>query len=200
MPGRRRSTRLQARAGAASARPRPRGAARLRRLRRRRLRARRDRAARRRARRRLRAGSTTSPPACRSDGELWRANVDADELDGYVEYRPARRGARPAPAASSRGCRASACPRARPSASRACSTTSRRACRARHRRRRLRAARQAPRPARDRGDEPRRRRPRGAREWQLAKLNLTMPEAQLAATGTWGDGARRARARRAARR
>jgi len=27
----------------------------------------------------------------------------------------------------------------------------------------------------------------GAREWQLAKLNLTMPEAQLNATGTWGD-------------
>src|SRR5204862_615735 len=25
------------------------------------------------------------------------------------------------------------------------------------------------------------------REWQLAKLNLTMPEAQLTASGTWGD-------------
>ncbi|MEP7138692.1 MAG: DUF3971 domain-containing protein, partial [Caldimonas sp.] len=26
-------------------------------------------------------------------GDLWRANVDADELAGYIEYRPARRGA-----------------------------------------------------------------------------------------------------------
>ena len=40
----------------------------------------------------------------------------------------------------------------------------------------------------------------GAREWQLAKLNLTMPEAQLAASGTWGAPARRRRRRRAARR
>src|SRR4029453_11398435 len=24
-------------------------------------------------------------------GELWRANVAADELEGYIEYRPARR-------------------------------------------------------------------------------------------------------------
>ena len=30
------------------------------------------------------------------DGGLWRANVDSDELDGYIEYRPARRGAAPA--------------------------------------------------------------------------------------------------------
>ena len=30
------------------------------------------------------------------EGGLWRANVEADELDGYVEYRPARRGATPA--------------------------------------------------------------------------------------------------------
>ena len=28
-----------------------------------------------------------------------------------------------------------------------------------------------------------------AREWQLSKLNLTMPEAQFAATGTWGGAA-----------
>ena len=27
------------------------------------------------------------------EGALWRANVGSDELDGYVEYRPARRGA-----------------------------------------------------------------------------------------------------------
>ena len=39
----------------------------------------------------------------------------------------------------------------------------------------------------------------GTREWQLAKLNLTMPEAQLAATGTWGDaGAGAGAPRRAA--
>jgi uncharacterized protein YhdP len=39
----------------------------------------------------------------------------------------------------------------------------------------------------------------GAREWQLSKLNLTMPEAQLSATGTWGDspGLPAATARRA---
>jgi len=39
----------------------------------------------------------------------------------------------------------------------------------------------------------------GMREWQLAKLNLTMPEAQLTATGTWGDaGAGTGAPRRAA--
>src|SRR5204863_8980143 len=27
------------------------------------------------------------------DGGLWRANVDSNELDGYVEYRPPRRSA-----------------------------------------------------------------------------------------------------------
>ena len=37
--------------------------------------------------------------------DLWRANVGADELDGYVEYRPARRGAAGAAAgASTRAC------------------------------------------------------------------------------------------------
>ncbi|HTJ06750.1 MAG TPA: AsmA-like C-terminal region-containing protein, partial [Caldimonas sp.] len=37
----------------------------------------------------------------------------------------------------------------------------------------------------------------GAREWQLSKLNLTMPEAQLSATGTWGEGGGASSPRRA---
>ena len=132
--------------------------------------------------------------------ELWRANVDADQLEGYVEYRPARRGAAGAGRVYARLARLSlpkgeverveslldAQPATHPGA--------------RHRRRRLRAARQAPRPARDRGDQPRRRNRDGAREWQLAKLNLTMPEAQLTATGHLGRRpAHRRRARPRAR-
>ena len=134
--------------------------------------------------------------------ELWRANVGADELEGYVEYRPARRGAAgAAPAACSLAWPASACPRARSSASRACSTRSRRRIPALDivvddfelRGKRLgRLEIEATNRAAGNRD--------GAREWQLAKLNLTMPEAQLTATGTWGDARRRRRARRGARR
>jgi hypothetical protein len=47
-----------------------------------------------------RAGSPTSPPASRAKA-LWRASVAADELEGYIEYRPAR-AAPPAPGACSR--------------------------------------------------------------------------------------------------
>ena len=37
-----------------------------------------------------------------SDGGLWRANVDSDELDGYIEYRHRREGATPGAPGSGR--------------------------------------------------------------------------------------------------
>ena len=121
------------------------------------------------------------------DGQLWRANVDADELNGYVEYRqPHGRGRRPA-----------ACPagapvdRARrpPTRSRPCSSEQPDSL-----------------PALDivvddfelRGKKLGRleieavnrgagavAREGGVREWRLNKLNLSMPEAIFSATGNW---------------
>ena len=99
-----------------------------------------------------------------------------------------RRGRR---AACSRAWRASACRRARSSTSRACSTRSRRAFR-----RSTSSSTTSSCAASGLGRleiEATNRtvgNREGAREWQLAKLNLTMPEAQLSATGTWGDAAR----------
>ena len=55
-------------------------------------------------------------------GDLWRGNVSADQLDGYVEYRPARRGGAGAGRVYAR-LRVCRCPRARSSRSRACSTS-----------------------------------------------------------------------------
>ena len=135
-------------------------------------------------------------------GDLWRANVDADELAGYVEYRPARRGL----AGTGAGrvfARLSRLSLPKGEAERVES---------------LLDEQPASIPALDvvvedfelRGKRLGRleieaiNRTAGsrdaAREWQLSKLNLTMPEAQFAATGTWGGavgpgapaGARRA--------
>ena len=131
-------------------------------------------------------------------GDLWRANVDADELAGYVEYRPARRGAAGAGRVYSRLSRLSL---PKGEAERVES---------------LLEEQPASIPALDivvddfelRGKrlgrleiEAINRVAAGreaAREWQLSKLNLTMPEAHFVATGTWGaaagapPGARRA--------
>ena len=121
--------------------------------------------------------------------ELWRANVDADELDGYVEYRPARRGVAGAGRVFARLSRLSL-PKGEAEHVES-----------------LLDEQPASIPALDivvddfelRGKrlgrleiEALNRSGTGRespREWQLSKLNLTMPEAQFAATGTWGGAA-----------
>ena len=119
-------------------------------------------------------------------GELWRANVSADELDGYVEYRPARRGSTGAGRLYGRFARLSlpkgeverveglldAQPATIPALDIVVDDFELRG------RRLGRLEIEATNRAGERGC---------GREWQLAKLNLTMPEAQLSASGTWGD-------------
>jgi uncharacterized protein (TIGR02099 family) len=120
-------------------------------------------------------------------GDLWRANVNADELDGYVEYRPARR-ATGAGRVFARLARLSlpkgeaerveslldAQPASIPALDVVVDDFELRGKRLG--RLDIEATNRAAGASRD-----------GAREWQLAKLNLTMPEAQLNASGTWGD-------------
>ena len=129
------------------------------------------------------------------EGALWRANVDSDELDGYVEYRPARRSAGSAGPAAAAGrvfARLSRLSLPKGEAERVES---------------LLDEQPASVPALDivvddfelRGKrlgrleiEAANRSTGGrdaAREWRLSKFNLVTPEAQLAATGTWGAGA-----------
>ena len=120
------------------------------------------------------------------EGQLWRANVDADELNGYVEYRqPPARG-RPA-----------VCPAGAPDD---------RARRPPTRSRRCSSEQPDTLPALDivvddfelRGKKLGRleidavnrgagtvAREGGVREWRLNKLNLSMPEATFSATGNW---------------
>jgi uncharacterized protein (TIGR02099 family) len=113
---------------------------------------------------------------------LWRANVEADELAGYVEYRPARRGS--AAGAGRVYARLARLSLPRGEAERVES---------------LLDEQPASIPALDivvddfdlRGKRLGRLEieavNRGAtREWQLAKLNLVTPEARLTATGSWG--------------
>jgi uncharacterized protein (TIGR02099 family) len=119
-------------------------------------------------------------------GDLWRANVSADELDGYIEYRPPRRGtgagrvfARLARLNLPKGDveRVESLLEAQPASIPALDIVVDDF--------ELRGKRlgKLEIEALNRGAANR----DGVREWQLAKLNLTMPEAQLAATGTWGD-------------
>ena len=122
---------------------------------------------------------------------LWRANVDANELDGYLEYRPARRG----DDVSARGAagrvfaRLSRLSLPKGDADRVESLLEEQPTsvpgldivvddfelRGKHLGRLEVEASNRSVGGRD-----------GAREWQLSKLNLVMPEAQLAASGTWG--------------
>ena len=129
-------------------------------------------------------------------GELWRANVSADELDGYVEYRPARR----ATGAGRVFARLARLNLPKGEVERVES---------------LLEEQPATIPALDivvddfelRGKDLGKLEIEavnrnvanrdGAREWQLSKLNLTMPEAQLSATGTWGEGGGASSPRRA---
>ncbi len=121
--------------------------------------------------------------------DLWRANVDADELDGYVEYRPARRGVAGAGRVFARLSRLSLPkgeaehveslldeqPASIPALDIVVEDFELRGKRLG--RLEIEAINRSG-AARD-----------SAREWQLSKLNLTMPEAQFAATGTWGGAA-----------
>ena len=119
-------------------------------------------------------------------GELWRANVTADELEGYFEYRPARR----ASGAGRVFARLARLSLPKGEVERVES---------------LLEEQPATIPALDIVVDDFELRGKnlgkleieavnrsvanrdGVREWQLSKLNLTMPEAQLSATGTWGD-------------
>jgi uncharacterized protein (TIGR02099 family) len=124
------------------------------------------------------------------DGGLWRANIDSHELDGYVEYRPARRGSAATSAGAGRVyARLSRLSLPKGDAERVES---------------LLDEQPSTVPALDivvddfelRGKrlgrleiEAANRSGRGrdaVREWQLSKFNLVTPEAQLSASGTWG--------------
>jgi uncharacterized protein (TIGR02099 family) len=122
-------------------------------------------------------------------GELWRASVGADELEGYIEYRPARRAAgagrvyaRLARLSLPKGEveRVESLLDSQPAGIPALDVVADEfELRGKHLGRlEIEATNRAA------GNRD------GAREWQLAKLNLTMPEAQFSATGTWGDDAR----------
>ena len=126
------------------------------------------------------------------EGSLWRANVDSDELDGYVEYRPARRGAVPAgPGAGRVYARLSRLNLPKGEAERVESLLDEQPAsvpaldivvdefelRGKHLGRLEIEAANRSTGGRD-----------AVREWRLSKFNLLMPEAQLAATGTWGAG------------
>ena len=127
------------------------------------------------------------------DGGLWRVNVDSDELDGYVEYRHPRRGAAAGgPGAGRVYARLSRLNLPKGEAERVESLLDEQPASVpaldivvddfelrgkRLGRLEIEAANRA-----DGGRD-------AVREWQLSKLNLILPEAQLAATGTWGAGA-----------
>ncbi|MEO8081204.1 MAG: YhdP family protein, partial [Caldimonas sp.] len=121
------------------------------------------------------------------EGGLWRANVDSDELDGYIEYRPARDGAGRAGRVYARLSRLSLPkgeaehvetlldeqPATLPALDIVVDEFELRGKRLG----RLEIA------ASNRAADAQ---PAGAREWRLSKLNLTMPEARFTASGTWG--------------
>ena len=130
-------------------------------------------------------------------GGLWRANVSADQLDGYVEYRPSRRRAAPGsisgPIPSGAGrvyARLSRLSIPKSDVDQVETLLDQQAASVpgldivvedfelRGKRLGRVEIEAANRINRESGREP-------VREWRLSKLNLTMPEAQLTATGTW---------------
>ena len=126
---------------------------------------------------------------------LWRANVDSNELDGYIEYRPSRRAAASTGGPVGAGrvfARLSRLSLPKGEAERVESLLDEPPSSVpaldivvedfelrgkRLGRLEIEAANRAA-PGRD-----------AAREWQLSKFNLVMPEAQLKATGTWSVAA-----------
>jgi uncharacterized protein (TIGR02099 family) len=136
---------------------------------------------------------------------LWRANVSADQLEGYVEFRPSRLRfaavAGPGPGRVYARLSRLSLPKGEvdqvetlleqpPTAVPALDiVVDELELRGRHLGRMEVEA--ANRIRREPGREP-------VREWRLAKLNLTMPEARLVANGTWGAGATAGATKRAA--
>ena len=129
-------------------------------------------------------------------GGLWRAKIDADELEGYLEYRPARRGVAGSSGNAVAGAgrvfaRLSRLSLPKAEADRVESLLEEPASsipaldiivddfelRGRHLGRLEVEASNRP-PVASAGE--------ASRQWQLAKLNLVMPEAKLSANGTWG--------------
>ncbi|HKX42479.1 MAG TPA: YhdP family protein, partial [Burkholderiaceae bacterium] len=135
-----------------------------------------------------------------NEGNLWRANLDADQLSGYVEYRaPMRRGGAGAGRVHARFARLSL---PKSDAEQVESLLDQQSTttipgmdividdfelRGKH-------LGKLEIEAVNRGGGPR---SEGQREWQLTKLNLTTPEAQFAATGNWAAIGGRGTARRA---
>lgn len=123
------------------------------------------------------------------DGDVWRANVDATELNGYLEYRPATQAMAANAASAGRVYARLARLTLAPSAASEVES--------------LLDAQPTSIPALDvevdafelRGKSLGRleveaintmaQRTNGAREWRLNKLNLSVPEATLTATGNW---------------
>ncbi|HEY9065000.1 MAG TPA: YhdP family protein [Burkholderiaceae bacterium] len=135
-----------------------------------------------------------------NEGNLWRANLDADQLSGYVEYRaPMRRGGTGAGRVHARFARLSLpksdVEQVENLLDQQQSTTipgldiviDDFELRGKHLGKlEIEAVNRSSGPRAD-----------GQREWQLTKLNLTTPEAQLAATGNWAAIGGRGSARRA---
>ena len=135
------------------------------------------------------------------EGGLWRANISADQLEGYVEFRPSRRragssaGLGPGPGRVYARLARLSLPKT-DVAQVETTLLEEQAASAipgldivvndfelRGRRFGRVEIEAANRIRRDPGREP-------VREWRLSKMNVTLPEAQLTATGTWGQATR----------
>jgi uncharacterized protein YhdP len=132
---------------------------------------------------------------------LWRANISADQLEGYVEFRPSRRrasaGAGPGPGPGRVYARLARLSLPKTDVAQVETTLLEEHATSaipgldivvddfelRGRRFGRVEIEAANRTRRDPGREP-------VREWRLAKMNVTLPEAQLTATGTWGTASR----------
>jgi uncharacterized protein (TIGR02099 family) len=127
---------------------------------------------------------------------LWRANVTSDQLDGYVEFRPARvrSAASPGPGPGRIYARLSRLSLPKSDVDQVETLLDEQPATVpaldivvddfelRGKRLGRVEIEAANRLRREPGGEP-------VREWRLTKLNLTVPEAQLIATGTWSAGA-----------
>ena len=127
-------------------------------------------------------------------GGLWRGNVSADQLDGYVEYRPTRRRGSSAAVGVGAGriyARLSRLSLPKTDAEQVETLLEEKTTSVpgldivvddfelRGKRLGRVEVEASNRTQREPGREP-------LREWRLTKLNITLPEARLTATGTWG--------------